>query len=377
MNFFKPLSNLSTIFLTIALFLILIYSQQVFSATSPDLGTASSYSVLAGSAVTNTGTSTISGDVGISPGTVLPNYTGFGTVTLGGSIHDADGAALIAMNDKNTAYNALSSQSCDTDYGAVTKDLAGENLVPGVYCAGSFHLTGTLILNGSASDVWIFKSASDLVLTGGSVVKILFTGGGQPCNVWWRVASTATFDDNSTLAGNILADTSITLGAGATLNGRALARTAEVSLSSNSITGPTCDSTSDSDSDSSDSNSGSTTISAPPAKYCPPLTYETPIIIESKRTSPTSVSLNWGPYSGIDTFIVRYGFTNGDWAYNTFVQGFSTTINALPANQPIWVQVATTDSCSIGTYGEAKLIGGPGLPNTGFAPRKNNSPSAQ
>lgn len=219
---------------------IFIPPAKTYAATSPSLETAAAYSILAGSAVTNTGATTISGDVGISPGTEPPNYTGFGTVTLGGTIHDADGAALTAQADKNTAYTALASQGCDTDYGAVTKDLAGETLVPGVYCANSFHLTGTLTLNGSASDVWIFKSASDLILTGGTAVKVLFTGGGQPCNVWWRVVSTATFDANSALVGNILADTSITFAAGASLDGRALARTAEVTLSSNSITGPTC-----------------------------------------------------------------------------------------------------------------------------------------
>lgn len=214
----------------------------VFAATSPSLGSAVGYSILAGSSVTNTGATTVSENVGISPGAGgSPNYTGFGTVTLGGVIHDADGTALTAQGDKNIAYNALASQECSTDYGAVTTELSGKNLVPGVYCSTSFHLSsGTLTLNGAASDVWIFKSASDLIITGGSSTKVSFIGGGQPCNVWWRVVSTATFDANSSLVGNILADTSITFAAGANLDGRALARTAAVTLSSNSITGPTC-----------------------------------------------------------------------------------------------------------------------------------------
>src|ERR1043166_1415283 len=71
------------------------------AATSPTLGTAASYSILAGSQVTNTGATTIVGDVGISPGIgAPPHYTGFGTVTLGGSIHDADGAAATAQTDQ-------------------------------------------------------------------------------------------------------------------------------------------------------------------------------------------------------------------------------------------------------------------------------------
>lgn len=214
----------------------------VYAATSPSLGAADTYSVLAGSQVTNIGATAISGDVGISPGIgVAPHYTGFGTVTLGGTMHDADAAALAAQGAINTVYTTNLNQACATDYGAVTKELAGETLAPGVYCANSFHLSsGTLTLNGGASDVWIFKSASDLIITGGSSAKVVFTGGGLPCNVWWRVASTATFDVNSSFVGNILADTSITLASGVNLNGRALAQTAEVTLSNSSITGPTC-----------------------------------------------------------------------------------------------------------------------------------------
>ena len=240
----KNIKKLSVTILTAAVgacALGLMGPVSAFAATSPSLATAATYSILAGSTVTNTGATTISGDVGISPGTVPPNYTGFGTVTLGGTLHDADAAAGTAQGDKNTAYTALASQGCDTDYGGVTTELAGKNLVPGVYCSTSFHLTsGTLTLNGDASGVWIFKSASDLIITGGASAKVVFTGGGLACNVWWRVVSSATFDAGSSLVGNILADTSITFAAGASLNGRALARTAAVALSSNSITGPTC-----------------------------------------------------------------------------------------------------------------------------------------
>lgn len=199
--------------------------------TSPSLGTAGTYSILAGSQVTNTGTTTISGDVGISPGIgASPHYTGFGTVTLGGTVHDADTPAANAQTDKNTAYAALD-QGCTVSYAGAFKELAGSTLVPGVYCATSFHLTsGTLTLSGSASDTWIFKSASDLVITG-SAASI----SSPSCNIWWRVVSSATLDAGSSFAGNILADTSITLADGASLVGRALARTAEVTLIGNTI----------------------------------------------------------------------------------------------------------------------------------------------
>ncbi|MDO8499584.1 MAG: ice-binding family protein [bacterium] len=211
------------------------------AAISPNLGTtASTYSILAGSEVTNAGASTISGNVGISPGVgIAPHYTGFGTVTLGGIINDANAAALSAKDEKDTAYTALD-QGCDTTYVGATKDLAGLTLVPGVYCADKFDLTGTLTLSGTSSDIWIFKSASSLVLTGGAAVRVVFTGGGLACNVWWRVVSSATFDANSTLVGNILSGVSVTLADGASLNGRAFAGTAAVTLVGNTISGPTC-----------------------------------------------------------------------------------------------------------------------------------------
>ncbi|MCX6797785.1 MAG: ice-binding family protein [Candidatus Falkowbacteria bacterium] len=211
------------------------------AASSPSLGTAATYSILSGTTVTNVGATSISGNVGISPAGG-GGVTGFGTVTFtgGGSVHDSDGPAATAQTDKNLAYANLAGQGCDTTYIGAFKDLAGETLAPGVYCATSFHLSGTLTLNGNASDVWVFKSTSDLIVSGGAAAKVVFTEGGLPCNVWWRIVSTATFDAGSSLVGNILADTSITFAAGANLDGRALARTALVSLSGNSISGPTC-----------------------------------------------------------------------------------------------------------------------------------------
>jgi len=217
----------------VVLGVLLCAPSRAFAQVAPNLGTASSYSVLAGSAVTNTGATTISGDVGIYPGFgSVPHFTGFGTVTLGGTVHDADLAAANAQGASNTAYGALD-QGCTVTFAGAFKELAGVTLVPGVYCATSFRLSsGTLTLSGLATDVWIFKSASDLIITGGAAARVV----GPSCDVWWRVVSSATFDANSSLIGNILADTSITLAAGASLSGKAHARTAEVTLSSNAIT---------------------------------------------------------------------------------------------------------------------------------------------
>ena len=108
--------------------------------------------------------------------------------------------------------------------------------------------------------------------------------------------------------------------------------------------------------------------------FCPALNTQivSPIILESRRVGPTSIFVSWGPYSGVNIFNVQYGTENGKWLYNTDVTGFSTTINNLPANQPIWVRVGARSDCTMGIYGQSKLVGGPVLPGTGFAPRKNN-----
>ncbi|MBA3533581.1 MAG: DUF3494 domain-containing protein [Ardenticatenales bacterium] len=225
--------------ITIALFVALLSAAIVplfdavaapLFAISPDLGAATSYSVLGGQTVTNTGLTTMPGDLGVSPGSAV---TGFppGIVGPPGAIHAGDAQAAAAQSDNAAAFTFLD-QTCDTTYPGV-KDLVGETLVPGTYCADAFRLSGTLSLSGSG--VWIFKSASDLIVSGAATVV-----GGDPCNVWWREVSSATLGANTALIGNILASTSISLETGARLNGRALAQTGSVTLDSNTITGPIC-----------------------------------------------------------------------------------------------------------------------------------------
>jgi len=199
------------------------------AATSPTLSDSSSYSILAGSTVTNTGTTTVSGDLGVSPGSAVT-----GSPTVSGTIHLADSNAALAQIDNSSAFDDLD-QTCTTDYsGEGIKDLTLLSpLAPGVYCADAFILTGNLSLTGSG--VWIFKSASTLITSPGSSVT-----GGDPCNVWWRVASSATLDTTTAFKGNILALTDINIYTGATLNGRAMAQTGQVVLQGNTISGPVC-----------------------------------------------------------------------------------------------------------------------------------------
>ena len=204
-----------------------------------NLGTAASFAVLAGSTVTNTGPSTINGDLGVSPGTAV---TGFPPGTLNGTQHDADAVALQAQSDLTSAYNDAASR---TPAASAPADLSGETLAPGVYKnATSLGLTGTVTLNaeGNPDAVFIFQAGSSLITGSGSHVAL--TGGAQACNVFWQVGSSATLGTNSTFVGNILALQSISATTGATIDGRALARNGQVSLDDNTITAANCATTS-------------------------------------------------------------------------------------------------------------------------------------
>jgi type VI secretion system secreted protein VgrG len=218
-----------------------LFNLSAFAATSPTLGAAATYSVLAGTTVTNTGPTTTNRRVGVSPGSAI---TGFPPGIAGGGKHAADGNAAAAQLDNTAAFLALSAApnvACTTYAGI--KDLVGLTLVPGVYCAGAFELSGTLTLDaqGNANAVWIFRSAATLITSAGAVAKVRFLNGiGSSCNVWWKVVSSATLKTGTEFIGNILASTSIDMNTNATLNGRVMAQTGAVTLASNVITTPSC-----------------------------------------------------------------------------------------------------------------------------------------
>ena len=210
--------------------------------TAPSLGAADSFAVLAGSTVTNTGSSVVTGDLGVSPGSAI---TGFPPGLVSGGTTDAGGAsANAAQNSVVTAANALLAQACTTNFGPGNQDIGGLTLTPGVYCfASSAAITGTVTLNaqGSASAVFIFRTGSTLVTASNSSVVMI--NGGQSCNVFWRVGSSATLGTSTTFVGSILAQTSITLNTTARISGRALAQNGAVTLDSNAVTRTTCAST--------------------------------------------------------------------------------------------------------------------------------------
>jgi hypothetical protein len=196
-----------------------------------NLGSAGNFAVLAATTVTSTGLSQITGDLGVSPGTAV---TGFPPGTITGAQHDGDLTALLARLALKNAYNDAAGRTPAT---SVSGDLGGQTLTPGVYnSASSLGLTGTLTLDaqGDPSAVFIFQMGSTLITAAAS--QVVLTGGAQAANVFWQVGSSATLGTNSALAGNILAQTSITGTTGAAVNGRALAIDGAVTLDTNTVT---------------------------------------------------------------------------------------------------------------------------------------------
>jgi Ice-binding-like/Domain of unknown function DUF11 len=203
------------------------------AATTPvPLGTAANFAVLAGSTITNTGPTTINGDLGLSPGT---SVTGFPPGQVTGTVNTADSVALQAKNDLTTAYNDAAAESVTA---TIPTELGGTTQTPGVYnsAAGTFGITGTLTLDaqGNPNAIFIFQAASTLITASASNVSLI--NGAQASDVFWVVGSSATLGTNSTLQGNILALTSITVTTGTTIDGRALARNGAVTLDTDTIT---------------------------------------------------------------------------------------------------------------------------------------------
>jgi uncharacterized protein with beta-barrel porin domain len=202
-------------------------------AQAPSLGTAGSFGVLAGSTVTNTGSTVINGNVGVSPGSAI---TGFPPGIVNGTIHAADAVALQAQSDNTIAYNVLAGRPITTNL--TGQDLGGKTLIAGVYGFNtSAQLTGTLTLNGQGNpnSVFIINIGSTLTTASGSSISLI--NGAQGGNVFFRVGSSATLGTSTSFTGDILALTSITLNTSAKIIcGDALAQNGAVTLDSNTIT---------------------------------------------------------------------------------------------------------------------------------------------
>jgi hypothetical protein len=220
------------------------------AATSVPLGTASSFAILAGAGITNTGSTTVTGDVGTFPTTSI---SGAASLTINGTNHGGDSVTQQAKTDLITGYTNAAGQGPTSP---VSADLGGQTLVAGVYnSASSLGLTGKLTLDGKgdANAVFVFQSGSTLTTASASQVTLI--NGAQPCNVFWQVGSSATLGTGSSFLGTILALQDITVTNSVTVNGRVLARNGAVTLDTDTISASACTTT------TTPTTAGSTTTS--------------------------------------------------------------------------------------------------------------------
>lgn len=201
-------------------------------------GSAGVFGILAGSTVTSVGPTQINGDLGVSPGAAV---TGFPPGNVNGAIHAGDNAAAQAKSDLLAAYNDGAAR---LGAAVLPGNLGGLTFTPGLYnnqSSSGISGTGpqgilTLDAQGDPNAVFIFQMASTLITDSGT--SVVLAGGAKEGNIYWQVGSSATLGTNSIFKGNVLADQSITLTTGATLDGRALTRIGAVTLNSNTVTKP-------------------------------------------------------------------------------------------------------------------------------------------
>jgi hypothetical protein len=221
--------------LVVGLLSSLLFASSAFAATATvGLGSAATFSVLAGSTVTNTGPTTMFGALGLSPGSSVT-----GAPHVLGETHVDDAVAIGAKDALTTAYNNAASRPSN---GSAGTDLAGQVFLPGVRTASSSLLLSsgsvTLDAQGNPNAVFIFQIGSTLITA--SNTTVLLVGGAQACNVFWQVGSSATLGTGTSFAGTIMASASITANTAATIHGRLLAQTGAVTLDTNTITTSSC-----------------------------------------------------------------------------------------------------------------------------------------
>jgi len=198
-----------------------------------ELGDAKDFAIIAGSAITSTGNTAITGNIGLSPGS---SVGGFPPGIVTGNFEVNNTVSLQAKLDLTTAYNDAAGRT-STDIVTLSGNIGGLTLTPGLYKSTSSLAisSGDLSFDakGNGEAIFIIQIASALTVT--SSRRIILIGGAMAHNIFWQVGSSATFGSASEIKGNILAMQSITFNTGATLNGRALAQIGGVVLAGNTI----------------------------------------------------------------------------------------------------------------------------------------------
>jgi len=224
-------------------------AQTFITGPSPvNLLTLGRFAILAYSAVTDVPTSAITGDLGLSPaaGTF---YSGFGlTEVTGGMYAVSAGPAPVQINKALVDQAQLDLGTASVDAAGRTPtptgtflnpgsgDLSGLTLPGGLYkFTGTCLITGSVTLTGSVTDIWIFQVATDLSIPNGGI-QVILAGDAKASNVFWVTGTAATIGTTDVVKGTIMAHSQVTMATGATLDGRALAATANVTLQQNTIT---------------------------------------------------------------------------------------------------------------------------------------------
>jgi hypothetical protein len=220
-----------------SVFVMMFFLSTVMAAQSAvNIGDTKNYAILAGSTITNTGSTVVYGDIGLFPGT---SFTGSADVVLDGEIHLTDTEASLAKDALVNAYNDVAGRTPVT---IIATELGGATLLPGVYASesGTFEITGTLTLDsqGDPDAKFIFQMASTLITAANS--KILLTNKATSCEIYWQVGSSATLGVDSEFVGRIYASESITLNNGAKVTGQVLAMTGAVTLDHNVVSNQLC-----------------------------------------------------------------------------------------------------------------------------------------
>ncbi len=207
-------------------------------ASAVNLGTVSPFVVLGGSTVTNEGASVLNGDLGLSPGS---SVTGFGPAVVNGVTHVNDAVAAGAKSDLTTAYNVAAGQPISPGNNLTGTDLGNLKLTPGAYgFSSSAQLTGQLTLDAQGDPNAQFVFVVGSTLTTASASSVILVNGASPCNVYWKIGSSATLGSTTSFAGNLMSLASISVNNGVTVVGRLLAREGAVTLINDVLSTPNC-----------------------------------------------------------------------------------------------------------------------------------------